>query len=309
MKRSRKLRPATRATIFEVGPRDGLQSEDKIFSVEQRTDLIVLLARAGLQDIEVGSFVRADRIPQLQNTADVIRAARARLGGLKTRFWAFIPNERGLQDGLQSGIDGASFFIATSETFCHKNVNRSRDELYAELKRLLPMARKAKVKSRVYLSTLVHCPYEGPVKPAKVASLVDRLADTEATEIVLSDTTGHATPTKMRAVLDKVVAKHGASRFAVHLHDTRGLSVVNVAVCLEYGIARFDASVGGLGGCPYAPGASGNLATEDLVYFLDSLKLNKTVRLDDLGRAGRFAQSIIGRELPSRVLKTLKESA
>lgn len=295
----------SKASVFEVSPRDGLQSEHKILSVDERVELIRLLVNAGMPDIEVGSFVKADRIPQLQNTAQVVRDLKAKGAQGKSRFWAFIPNDHGLSQAIGAGLDGASFFSATSDTFCQRNVNRTQAEILRDLGPLLKKARQNGLKSRVYLSTLVYCPYEGEIGPKKVYALAAKLVDLGAKEIVLSDTTGHANPKSLAKVLAPLVADFAPSLFALHLHDTRGLALANILEATRFGLSRFDSSVGGTGGCPYAPGASGNLATEDLVYMLQGMGSLKGIDLSKLGEAGRFVQSLLGRELPSRVLKTL----
>ena len=297
-----------RANVFEVGPRDGLQSEARTLSVETRVELIRLLVAAGLPDIEVGSFVRSDRIPQLAGTSEVLgklsKMTATERGG--ARFWAFVPNEHGLEQAIAAGLDGASFFIGASDTFCRKNVNRGRDELFKELPALFKKATKNKLKTRVYLSTLVYCPYEGPVAPQKVIHLVEQLFDAGAHEIALSDTTGDANPRSLRTVLEGVLKKHPAKNFALHLHDTRGLALANVLEGLSHGLTRFDSSVGGMGGCPYAPGASGNLATEDLLNMLSGMGLSRGVVLGRVAKAGFFAEQALGKKLPSSMLRTLE---
>ncbi|MBS1982914.1 MAG: hydroxymethylglutaryl-CoA lyase [Bdellovibrionales bacterium] len=296
------------ATLFEVGPRDGLQSEAKILSVEERTRIVRGLLAAGISDIEVGSFVKAEWVPQLKDTSLVLKKLQSELSTRErkqARFWAFIPNEYGLRQAAEHGVDGASFFIATSDTFCHKNVNRSQSHILKEMAGLLRLAKKSGLKSRVYLSTLVYCPYEGVIDPKQVGTLVDKLVDIGASEIALSDTTGHANPLSMRKVLTRVTKKHSPKKFALHLHDTRGLALANILESMNFGLARFDSSVGGLGGCPYAPGASGNLATEDLVYMLNSMGQLKSVDLQKVGQVAYLCEDLLGKSMPSRVLKTI----
>lgn len=289
--------------VFEVGPRDGLQSESARLSLADRKQLVELLVQAGLRDIEVGSFVRADRIPQLAESDKLLKILPRQKG---LRYWAFVPNEVGLRQALAAGIDGASFFVGVSDTFCHKNVNRSQAEILAELARIVPVARKAKILSRVYVSTLVYCPYEGNIDPKRVANLVGRLAKLGIQEIVLSDTTGHANPRSLQKVLDLVLKKVPAKQLALHLHDTRGLGLTNVYVGMENGIQTFDSSTGGMGGCPYAPGAAGNLATEDLVNMLAGMGKLPGVDLGRIAKASHFAETKLGKKLPSKVLKTLE---
>jgi hydroxymethylglutaryl-CoA lyase len=299
-----------KAEIFEVGPRDGLQNQSRILGVEAREHLVLSLLDAGLRDIEVGSFVREDRIPQLAGTQALLARldkARSRYKKLSPRFWSFVPNRKGFSDALETSSDGFSFFIAASDTFCLKNVNRSQEDLFQELAQLLPAARKAKRLTRVYLSTVTYCPYEGPIRPAQVLRVVKKLVDLGAKEIALGDTTGHATPRDIERLLTPLLKVAPASRFAMHLHDTRGLSLANVCQSLEMGVSKFDSSAGGLGGCPYAPGAAGNLATEDLVYMLQQQGLLKAdIDLAALARASHWLEAQLGSPLPSKVLKTLK---
>ncbi len=299
-----------RAEIFEVGPRDGLQSQSKVLSLEAREKLVLSLMDAGLREIEVGSFVREDRIPQLARTHELLSRLekhRPRYRKLDPRFWAFVPNVKGLELALDSSVDGVGFFVAASETFCRKNVNRSQAELFSELSQMLPRARKAGRATRVYVSTITYCPYEGPLAASKVLKVVDKLVDLGAKEIALGDTTGHATPREIEKLLSALLKKHKPALFSMHLHDTRALALTNVWQSLEMGITRFDSSVGGLGGCPYAPGAAGNLASEDLVYLLDRQGLLKRdIDLLSLARCSRWLEGELGYALPSKVLKTLE---
>jgi hydroxymethylglutaryl-CoA lyase len=299
------------ARIFEVGPRDGLQAEDRIISVGQRVELIHRLISSGLSDIEVGSFVREDRIPQLAGTADVIKKLRTLYADQlkKVSLWAFIPNEFGLDRAIEAGVQGASFFVAVSDTFSQKNVNKTRKEILASLPSLIKKAKSHKIKTRVYLSTLVYCPYEGPVSASEVVGVAKILKKMGVQELVLSDTTGDANPKSLDRVLEALVKKSKifkGQNLALHLHDTRGLALANILLGLEYGIRVFDSSIGGLGGCPYAPGASGNLSTEDLANMLLGMGLIRGIDLGTLGQAGAFAESCFERRLPSRVLRALQ---
>jgi hydroxymethylglutaryl-CoA lyase len=294
------------ARVFEVGPRDGLQSEAKILKVQQKTELVLKLIESGLTDIEIGSFVRRERIPQLADTEQVAALLAKSPLRQRARFWAFIPNETGLDSAIDAGLDGASFFVAASETFCHKNVNRSQKELLDSLAPLIKKARQHKLKNRVYVSTSFHCPYEGFVDVKTVAALVARLVDKGASQIALSDTTGWANPRSVGKLLDRVLARHPAKLFALHFHDTRGQALANALTGLDYGITTFDSSIGGAGGCPYAPGATGNLSTEDLVFLLQGMGLDKSIDLTKLGAAGLFAEKALEKKLPSRVLQTMR---
>jgi hydroxymethylglutaryl-CoA lyase len=294
--------------IFEVGPRDGLQAEITTLNLDQKIELVTSLVDSGLTDIEVGSFVKAERIPQLANTEQLLTEIRKRFPNIKekSKLWAFVPNEKGLEHAIDASIDGVSFFIATSNTFCQKNVNRTRKELEESLPKLLKISKKAKLKNRVYLSTLVFCPYEGFIAPEKVFGLVDFLVKAGVQEIVLSDTTGDANPRTLNRIFEKLIPRYGADRFALHLHDTRGLALANILEGLGWGIRVFDSSIAGLGGCPYAPGASGNLATEDLANMLLGMGLLKQVDLGKLSKAGFLAEQLLGRTLPARMLRALE---
>ena len=295
-------------SIFEVGPRDGLQSESKVLSVEERVQLISALMDSGLQDIEIGSFVRADKIPQLKDTDRVVANSQALrkakgLSSKKLRFWTFVPNQRGFDDAVKSQVDGVSFFIAVSPTFCVKNVNRTQEEILAELKLLLIQAKKNKVLSRVYISTISYCPYEGDIAPAKAIKLATAIYKLGANEVVLSDTTGSSDPFALERILKVLVKKIPRSKLALHLHDTRGLALTNIFSALKFGLTRFDSSLGGMGGCPYAPGASGNLSTEDLANMLMKSKKLKGVNMLKLCEAGRLAQNLLEKKLPSKFLQ------
>ena len=293
-------------SIYEVGPRDGIQSEKATWTIAERVDLVRGLMQAGLKDIEVGSFVREDLLPQVAGTSEIILALKKEKSRTRSRLWAFVPNKVGLDNAIESGVDGVSFFVGVSDTFCKKNVNRSRAELLDALPPLLKEAKKKKLLSRVYVSTLVYCPYEGAVSPREVAKVVSILVKAGATQIVLSDTTGDANPRSLQNVLKLLVPKYGARKFALHLHDTRGLALANIMLGMKYGISNFDSSIGGMGGCPYAPGASGNLATEDLANLLLGMGVLKGVDLGQLSRVGHECEKILNRKLPAKILRTLE---
>lgn len=298
-----------KATIFEVGPRDGLQNESRVLDVDQRAELIQKLIATGIRNIEVGSFVRADKIPALANSDQVIRKVlknnTARSSDIK--FWAFVPNQKGFDDALDAGINGVALFVASSNTFCKKNVNSSVSEQKEIVKVLLANAQKNKVPSRVYLSTIVYCPYEGEIAPERVCDLANELLDMGASKVVLSDTTGHATPASLAKLLELCLKHRKAKDFSLHMHDTRGLALANVMEGLRAGIDEFDSSIAGLGGCPYAPGASGNLSTEDLAYLLTHLEILDRVDMQAIANAGFFVEACLGKRGPSKVLRTFSE--
>jgi len=296
-----------RAEIFEVGPRDGLQAEKTILTIDQRVALISKLVLSGIQNIEIGSFIKPGLIPQLDQSELVAKAINKRfpLNKRNCLFWAFIPNEHGLENGIRAEINGASFFTATSNTFAKKNVNKGLDELLKNLPSLIKLAHKSKLKTRVYLSTLTHCPYEGAISAKTVGRLVDLLVDFGASEIALSDTTGHTHPKALRKVFDLLLKKHPPKKFALHMHDTWGLALSNVLVGLDYGIRRFDSSIAGAGGCPYAPGATGNLATEDLANMLTGMGHLKNIDTKNLLEAGTFLEQCLSKKMPSKTLQAL----
>jgi len=295
-------------SIFEVSPRDGLQAESKALSPEDRAALVLKLSETGLSDIEVGSFVRADRIPQLQDTERVVALVKhaLRKHPKPPRLWAFVPNLVGLEKAIASDVDGVGLFVASSDTFCRKNVNSSQKEILAQMGPLIMRARKAKLKCRVYVSTAIYCPYEQWIKPTVTHRLAECLLDLGAPELSLGDTTGHGTPLSIRRLLEPLIKKHGPEPFALHLHDTRGTALANVLEGLAHGIRRFDSSVGGTGGCPYAPGASGNLATEDLLYMLQGMGFSKKVSLEKMVESGQLIERLLGRRLPSKVLQAVQ---
>ena len=290
-----------------MGPRDGLQNQSETLSIAQRESLVKRLLDAGAREIEVGSFVRDERVPQLAQTAKLLSRLEKCRKEFNPFYWAFVPNIRGMELALETEVDGVGLFVAASETFCKKNVNRSQKELLDAIASILPMAKKAKKKVRVYLSTITYCPYESAIAPSKVVALVKKLTALGVTEISLGDTTGHATPVEISKLLEKLLKQSPAKCFTMHFHDTRGLAVANVWESTKYGIARFDASLGGLGGCPYAPGAAGNLATEDLLYALQSMKaMDSKFSLKKLSSTSFWLEKQLGQTLPSKVLQTLR---
>ncbi|MEZ4813682.1 MAG: hydroxymethylglutaryl-CoA lyase [Bdellovibrionota bacterium] len=293
--------------IFEVGPRDGLQNEKKILKLEQKFKLVISLLDAGLTDVEVGSFVKKTAIPQLAGTAELVKKILPlkKKRWPKARLWAFVPNEIGLENALASGVEGFSFFAATSETFARKNVNRSHKELKKHLKAMsLGVPRKAR--SRAYLSTLVYCPFEGKISPSQVFRWVDYLLDIGIKDISLSDTTGHAHPSNLKKIFRELTKNYSPDNFSLHYHDTRGTALLNTYFAMEHGFTQFDSSLGGAGGCPYAPGATGNLATEDLLYLLQSQSKLTNISLRKIAQASLELEKNLNKKLPSKILQTLR---
>lgn len=295
-----------RVRIYEVGPRDGLQNEAAFLATEDKARLIELLAAAGLPAIEITSFVNPRWIPPLADAENLAALLRDRPE--LPRLTALVPNEKGLERALANGLSEVAVFMSASESHNKRNINKTRAEAYEAFVPIFDRCRAADVSVRAYVSTAWGCPYEGRVAPEAVLETALRLLDLGAYEISLGDTIGIGTPGQTADLLGFLFEHVAAERLALHMHDTRGTALANCLVGLQMGITTFDASVGGLGGCPYAPGASGNLATEDLVYMLDGLGVETGVSLDRLVAAGLFAEELLGRPLPGRALRALASS-
>src|SRR5581483_1750224 len=253
-------------TVVEVGPRDGLQNEQVTVSVADKIEFVNRLTAAGLPVIEVGAFVSPKWVPQMADT-DKVFAGITRKPGI--RYTALVPNLAGLDRAIAAGVTDIAVFAASTETFSRKNINQSIDESLANYKQVCERALAAGLRVRGYVSTAFGCPYEGRVEPSAVADVAAKLLALGVFEVAVSDTIGIAHPGQVPRVLDAVLKKLPAEKVALHFHDTRGTALANVLASLPFGIATFDASAGGLGGCPYAPGAAGNLATDDLIYMLN----------------------------------------
>jgi isopropylmalate/homocitrate/citramalate synthase len=269
----------TQVRLVEVGPRDGLQNEKTPLSVQTKVQLIRDLAAAGLSVIEAGSFVSAQSIPQMANTAEVVKA----LGeDKKHRYPVLVPNQRGLDDALAAGCRDIAVFASASETFSQKNIHCSIAESLARYKEVITKAQAADCRIRGYVSCVLGCPYEGEIALSAVTSVAQQLYDLGCEEISLGDTIGVGTPEKAKTMLSAVAEKIPMERLAVHFHDTYGQALANIYACLTLGVSIIDSSVGGLGGCPYAPGAAGNVATEDVVFMLNGLNIAHGVDLEAL---------------------------
>jgi hydroxymethylglutaryl-CoA lyase len=289
-----------RVTVYEVGPRDGLQNESRMVPTAEKVAFIDALAGTGLPVIEITSFVSPRWIPQLADNAEVARAVVRRPG---VRFSALVPNRRGLDDAIAAGMREVAVFLSASETHNKKNVNKSIAETLAAFDDVIGPARAAGLQVRAYVSTVFGCPYEGDIDPAAATDLAETLLGMGVYQISLGDTIGVANPAQVESVLERIIDRVGTEPLAVHFHDTQGTALANCTVALTLGISTIDASVGGLGGCPYAPGASGNLATEDLVAMLHGMGIETGIDLDKLVEASRTAASFVGHELPSKYLK------
>jgi len=286
--------------IVEVGPRDGLQNEptDRPVSTAVKLELIGRLADAGLRRIEATAFVSPRRIPQMADHEALLRSLSARAG---VRYSVLTPNLQGVQAALAAGAQEVAVFGAASETFSQRNIHCSIDESLQRFEQVVQAARAQGVPVRGYVSCALGCPYEGRIAPAAVARVAGALHAMGCYEISLGDTIGVGTPAATLAMLEACAARVPRAQLAGHFHDTYGQALANVYAALQAGIAVFDASVAGLGGCPYAPGASGNVATEDLLYLLQGLNIRTGVQLDGLLQADRFICAALGRPTRSRV--------
>jgi hydroxymethylglutaryl-CoA lyase len=290
-------------TIVEVGPRDGLQNERAALSTADKIAYIDRLSAAGLPVIEVTAFVSPKWSPQMADASAVFAGIERRHG---TRYTALVPNLTGLERAAAARVDEVAIFAAASETFSHRNINQSVDASLAAYRAVCERASEAGLRVRGYLSTAFGCPYEGDVAASRVAALTKRLIDLGVFEVAISDTIGIAHPGQVERVLEAVLDVVPAEQIALHFHDTRGTALANVLAALRFGIATFDASSGGLGGCPYAPGAAGNLATEDLTYMLGGMALATGVSLEGIVEASAFIEQRLDHALPSRYYQAVK---
>ncbi|MDQ2816985.1 MAG: hydroxymethylglutaryl-CoA lyase [Candidatus Eremiobacteraeota bacterium] len=294
-----------RATIVEVGPRDGLQNEAALVPTAAKVAFVDALSRAGLPVIEVTSFVKPQAVAQLADAEEVLKAIVRRPG---IRYAALVPNERGLERALAAGVDEIGVFTAASETFNRRNVNAT---IAQSLTRFVPVVRRARAEQlrvRGYISMSFGCPYEGAIAPAKVIEVADRLGAIGVDEISIGDTIGIATPKAVVDLCALLLARFDARRLAMHFHDTRGAALANVMAALQVGIATFDSAAGGLGGCPYAPGASGNLATEDLLYMLDGMGIKTGSSIDDVVAATSLLAAALDHEPTSKYYQAAKRA-
>jgi len=286
-----------RVTVVEVGPRDGLQNERVLIPTEVKVRFVDALSDAGLPAIEVTSFVNPKAIPQLADAEDVLSAITRKPG---VRYPVLVPNERGFERALAAGAHEIAVFTAASETFNKHNINATIAESIERFKPVVAGAKKHAMRVRGYVSTCFGCPYEGSIKPAAVLDVVMKLLTLGIDEISIGDTIGVATPRQVADLCELLLKKIDAGRLALHLHDTRGTALANVVSGLQSGVAIFDSSAGGLGGCPYAPGAAGNLATEDLIYMLNGMGIETGVSLDKVVRASELLAAQLDHPLTSK---------
>ena len=288
--------------IVEVGPRDGLQNEAQTIPAAVKIALIDRLSATGLRAVEAGAFVSPKWVPQMADSAEVLAGIERRDG---VRYPVLVPNMKGFEAAAAAGAEEIAVFGAASESFTQKNINCSIAESLARFAPVCGAARAAGMKVRGYVSCVLGCPYEGDIAPEKVAEVAAGLAERGCYEVSLGDTIGVGTPAKAQAMLQAVAEVLPIDRLAVHFHDTYGQALANILACLELGVAVVDSSVAGLGGCPYAKGATGNVASEDVLYMLDGLGIETGVDLDRLAAAGRFISDHLGRPPASKVARAL----
>lgn len=289
-----------RVDVYEVGPRDGLQNELRTLPTRAKARLIDALVAAGEKRIEVTSFVSPKWIPQLADAEELLRLVGRREGVV---FSALVPNLKGLERAKEAGLEEAAVFISASEAHSKKNINKSIAEALGGAREVTVAALKAGMRVRGYLSTVWGCPYEGPVPVERVVNICRQLVDAGLYQLSLGDTIGVGTPRQTEEILEALLKHIPPEKLALHMHDTRGTALANALVGLSAGVTTFDASIGGLGGCPYAPGAAGNLATEDAVFMLHGMGVETGINLDRLVEAGEIAQELIGRKLAGKYLQ------
>lgn len=291
--------------VFEVGLRDGLQNEPRPVRLENKLEFAQRLIDAGVRRLELGAFVRPDLVPLMADTDQVyaaVRAGKLKLG--RAEAYALVPNMKGLERALAAGAKGIAVFTAATESFAKKNIGMSIAESLSVFEEVVREAKRARLDVRGYVSTAFGCPFEGKVSPKKAIAVVERLARLGISEISVGDTIGVATPKGVAEVLGPLVKKIGRKvRIAGHFHDTRGTALANALAAMEVGVEILDSSAGGLGGCPFAPGATGNLATEDLVYMLDGMGIRTGISLDKLATSSLAFSRELGRPLSSRYLQ------
>lgn len=293
-------------TIKEVGPRDGLQNEKQFIQTEDKIEWINLLSETGLTYIEITSFVHPKWIPQLADAIEVAKSIKRKNG---ITYAALVPNERGLEGALEANIDEVAVFMSASETHNRKNINKSISETFPVLQPVIQEAIAAGKTVRGYVSTVFGCPYEGKVSTNAVLSIAEQLFSQGIHELSLGDTIGVANPKQVEDVLAEVLKRFPREKIAMHFHNTRGTALANVLVALQLGITNFDSALGGLGGCPYAPGALGNLATDDLLYMLDGMEIDTGIQRNTLIQAARFIEEKLGNPLPSHTMQTVRSES
>lgn len=291
--------------IIEVGPRDGLQNESLSISVADKLKYIELLAESGLKTIEATSFVRADKIPQMADADEVYSNIISRYKNSKISFPCLVPNLKGYELAKSVGVKEIALFSATSDAFTKANINCTIDESFVKMREVVDQAKKDNVKIRAYISTAFGCPYSGEVTSKQLSSTIEKFLKFDIYEISIGDTIGVATPRQVYNYIEDFKSVVDLSKIAMHFHDTKGMALSNTLVSLEQDIYSFDSSSGGLGGCPYAKGSAGNVATEDLIYLFESLGINTGVDLNKVVEASKFILNKVNKETSSKFLGTL----
>ncbi|WP_079530022.1 hydroxymethylglutaryl-CoA lyase [Halobacillus hunanensis] len=292
-----------KVTIKEVGPRDGLQNEKTSIATEDKIEWINQLSEAGYDYIEISSFVHPKWIPQLKDAREVAKGITRKKG---ITYAALVPNMKGLEAALETNVDEVSVFMSASESHNKNNINKTIEETYPVLEEVVKEAKASNKRVRGYVSTVFGCPYEGDIPPSQVLSVSNRLFDMGIDELSLGDTIGVANPHQVDETLQFLKGKLDFSKLAMHFHNTQGMALANVLVSLQHDIKIFDGSLGGLGGCPYAKGASGNLATDDLVHMLESMGIETGIAQGKLLEAASFIQDKLGKSLPSHQMHVHK---
>lgn len=289
--------------IVEVGPRDGLQNEKSIIPTEDKFKFISLLSESGLKTIEVTSFVKAPAIPQMTDAVELYQKVNTELMGKGISYPCLVPNMKGYETAKKSGVKEIAIFTATSDSFTKRNINATVDESFERMKEVTEAATKDGIRIRGYVSTAFGCPYEGTMPVSRLIDVTKRLFDLGVYEVSVGDTIGVAQPKQVRAYLRSLKNEFPIGKLAMHFHDTRGMALTNIYVSLEEGITTFDSSAGGLGGCPYAKGATGNVATEDVWYLLQSEGMDTGIDINKLAEASKFILEKLNRQTESKFLK------
>lgn len=285
--------------IKEVGPRDGLQNEKEWISTENKIAWINMLSNTGVKEIEYSSFVSPQMIPALSDAREVGRRIQR---NSSVSYSALVPNMKGLEYALEAGIDGASVFMSASETHNQKNINKTIEQTYPVLGEVIKETKAAGKRVTGYVSTVFDCPYEGRIQPGEVLKVCERLIEAGADDLSLGDTIGSAVPSQVEQLLEIMLKHFPKEKIILHFHDTRGMAIANIMTALHHGMTRFDSTAGGLGGCPYAPGAAGNVDTNDVLYLLHGVGIHTGINERKMQDAGLYIQSKLGKKLPSRSL-------
>jgi hydroxymethylglutaryl-CoA lyase len=294
------MRLPDRVTVCEVGTRDGFQIEPEFIPTDVKVEVVDLLSAAGVPRIEVTSFVHPKAVPQLRDAEEVMARIRRRPG---TRYAALVPNDKGAVRAVEAGVDAIHTVVSASESHNLANVNMTIAESLAKLRAVMEVAARAKVHVGCGISTSFGCPFEGEVPVPQLERVVGALVDMGARAVGLADTTGMANPRQVARVLEHLIPRFPGIEWTLHTHDTRAMAIPNILAAMECGVTNFDASIGGLGGCPFAPGASGNVCTEDLVHGLHAMGIETGIDLDRLLATSRRVQDVVGRTLPGQIVK------